>query len=73
MVGLSGSIIMWKVDFMAIICLIWKEHNVCCFEGKSSLVEGKSSLVEVLVDEASFHVAYWVSILIVLGLPHIPI
>lgn len=66
MVGLSGSIIMWKVDFMAIICLIWKEHNVCCFEGKSSLVE-------VLVDEASFHVAYWVSILIVLGLPHIPI
>lgn len=49
--------IMWRLSFLAIIWVIWKERNRHCFEG-GSLPVAK------VIESARFSVASWVSVLL---------
>ena len=53
-VGSQRGRIMWKVSFMAIIWVIWKEHSAWCFQGKVTM---RGDLVE----KVYFLVSSWVS------------
>lgn len=56
MTGSLKSRALWRAAFLAVIWIIWKERNLCCFEGKCLNIE-------VLLDKIKFTVASWGSIL----------
>lgn len=55
-VGSKRGTMMWHLSFMAGTWSLWKERNVRCFDGCSSLLQ-------VAVERAKFWVASWASVL----------